>query len=142
MSGIQLTESALALVIGDLVGAICDRLITTVDKRVKLLDNFKLVDGAAGSLLDAALGVFLHLGTLSVGTHFASNALPMLTADPAAFAMFIMGITATSPHLFDHLRTINSIILNEALYDAAAATAANAQPNAAAAASTSNESSQ
>lgn len=128
---ISLSESAAALIVGDMVGAICDRLITTVDKRIKLLDSFKVSEGATGSMLDSALGIFLHLGTLSVGTHLAANALPWLTRDPAAFAMFIMGVTATSPHLFDHLRTMNSIILNESQYDSSAVASANAQPSAA-----------
>lgn len=115
-----IVENGLALIIGNFVGTISDRVITVVDTRIKLVEALKIdPTTGSGSLLDSLLGVFLHVGMLGIGTQFATSALPWITQDASSFTLFMLGVLSTSPHLVNHLKVINTVVLDEALYSSA-----------------------
>ena len=110
-------ENALSLLVGNFVGTISDRVITIVDSRIKLIEALKMdPTTGTGSLLDSVLGVFLHVGMLGIGTQFATSALPWITQDASSYTLFMLGVMATSPHLTNHLRVINTIVLSDSVY--------------------------
>lgn len=110
-------ENGLSLIIGNFVGTISDRVVTVIDSRIKLIEALKMdPTTGTGSLMDSVLGIFLHVGMLGIGTQFATSALPWITQDPSSFSLFMIGIIATSPHLTNHLRSLNSIVLSDSIY--------------------------
>jgi hypothetical protein len=105
-------EGAIAAVVGNFVGDISNRLTKLVDDRLKMVDSLKL-EGANASLLENVVGIFLHVGVLSVSTEFVSRALPWLTQSTAGYTLYLMGLFATSGPLQEHLVALNRFILNE-----------------------------
>lgn len=105
-------DAAIALVLGDLVGSLTDRVGQVIDERLQSVTTL-LPSGASGSLLDATLGVLLHVGLLGLGTKLAVGALPYITTDAASFVLYGIGISGSSGHLISHLKTINSILLDD-----------------------------
>eukprot|EP00727_Mastigamoeba_balamuthi_P000693 m51a1_g10620 hypothetical protein (692) ;mRNA; f:59447-62102 len=82
------------------------KVATVIDERLRISDSLKNIP-----LLDDVLSLLLHVGILSVGTHFCSNAMPWLVQDPSSFCLFMMGLYSTSPHLRVHLGRINETII-------------------------------
>ena len=111
-------DSSVALFVGHSIGTVSDRVVAVIDERLKMNERLSM-DSTTGSLLDSVLGIFLHVGLISVGTKLATNALPNMISDPSAFALFMMGIVMTSQHLAGHLKVINTILLDEKIYSKA-----------------------
>lgn len=107
-----IVASTFSIFSGAVTGTLADRLITLIHERKKLADLLGL-SPTTGNLLDAALGIFLQVGMISLGTKFATTAMPFLTQDAASFTLFIMGVWTSSKTLTDNLRTVTSIILTE-----------------------------
>jgi hypothetical protein len=109
-----LVQGAFALLAGNFVGTIADRVVTLIDKRVSMLDSLR-TGSPSGSLLDSLLGVFMHMGVLSLGTEFSRNSLSFLETSPSSFMLFTLGIYCTSGHLISHLHTLNALLFDEKL---------------------------
>lgn len=110
-----LVQGSFALITGNFVGAISDRIVTIIDARVRMIESLKLGD-KTGSLLDSVLGVFLHLGLISLGTKLVVGALPWVTEEAGSFILYNLGVFTTSQHLTNHLKILNQIVFDEALY--------------------------
>jgi hypothetical protein len=115
----SLLEGTIAVIAGNFVGAISDRVVTIIDARVRMLESLQLGE-RTGSLLDSILGVFLHMGLITLGTGIIVESMPWMVQNPSAFTLFGMAVASTSPHLDNHLKILNSILFDEALYTAEA----------------------
>lgn len=107
-----LAQGSLALMAGNFIGTLADKVATLVDKRVRMLEALRAGE-RTGSLLDSLLGIFLHMGVLSLGTEFTISALPFIYGDAPSFVLFNIGLFATSQHLIEHLGTLNSLLFEE-----------------------------
>jgi hypothetical protein len=110
-----LIEGSLALLAGNFIGAIVDRIVTIIDSRVKLMEALSL-GSETNSLLDNVLGIFLHMGLITLGTKFAVGAMPWITEDMGANILFAWGLQSASPHLELHLKSLNSFLFDENVY--------------------------
>ena len=115
MNSNPLIEGSLALLVGNFVGAISDRLATIIDARIRLLENSKFGSDTV-HVLDSILGLFLELGMISFGCRIATQAMPWITEDPAGLLLFGMGISSATPHFDSHIKAINQIFFDEKLY--------------------------
>jgi hypothetical protein len=107
----NLLEGAFALALGDMVGAVSDRLSSLIDSRLRLIPG---MDGK--SVLDSLLSVFLHMGLISFGTALATSALPFVTESGPAFLLYTLGVSASSRNFYQHLRNLNQLLFDERIY--------------------------
>jgi hypothetical protein len=110
-----LIQGAMAILAGNFIGTISDRIVTIIDARLRLVESLNL-GSSTTSLLDSILGVFLHMGFITLGTRFASEAMPWLTEEPGALMVFSFGLQATSSHLFSHIQILNQLLFDDKLY--------------------------
>lgn len=116
--GSNIVSTSIALVSGNFLGAITDRVAASVSEH--LAGKF-----VKSSLIDSLAGIFLHVGLISVGTNVITSALPYISEDPSAFSMYLLGLWSSSPQLKRNLRVLNILVLNDAIY----AKAENSQRN-------------
>ena len=111
MSLNPLLNGSFAVLTGDLMGTLVNKLMVTVDDRLKGVPLLNQL-GETSSLLESLLGIFLHVGVISLGCELLSRATPWMFEDPAGYSLFLLTLYATSPHLTDHIKTVNDVLLS------------------------------
>jgi len=96
---------SVSLISGNLLGSSVSRLVALMDARL----DFGL-SGQTKKFVDLSLKLAFHVGLLSLGTHFMSNAFPFLTEDPSAFTLYGLGLIMTSTSLADTLNQWNGML--------------------------------
>ena len=103
-------DGTVAVVSGDLVGTVVDRVVSLIGDRTRFIETLRLGQSAA-TLLDSTIGILLQVGLLSAGTHLVTGALPWILEEPAAFSLYMVGLWSTSGHLKRNLKVLNSTVL-------------------------------
>lgn len=111
-----LLSGGFAVIAGNFVGAITDRVSSFIESRLRLVEALKLKDSQA-SMVDATVGIFFQVGMMSLATNLVTSGAPWITTDASAFTMYLFGLWATSPHLKNHLRILNTVLLDEKIYE-------------------------
>ena len=96
----------LSLLAGNLLGSSVDGLIKVLNDRANLTAALP-INASAKRILDNSISILFQVSALSLGTYFVSNAFPWLTSEPAAFTLWVIGITMSSDTLRDSVRALN-----------------------------------
>jgi len=104
-------HSVIAVLVGDIVGTVADRISFSLDQRIKELDIVKS-QRASSTFLDTGLSIVLHTGILAMGVGFAAKAMDWITMEPASFLLFQLAIFASSNHLRENLGELTKAILD------------------------------
>lgn len=99
-------SGALALMAGNFLGSSIDSLVKVLNDRANLTAGLPL-NASTKRILDNSISILLQVTAVGLGTHFISNAFPWLTADPAAFTMWIIGVSMSSDTLRTSVRALN-----------------------------------
>jgi hypothetical protein len=100
-----------ALLSGDLVGTLLDRVMRTFDERMKSVSVVSSLGNGLGNLVDTSLGIFLHVGIISLSSELLARSVPWMFSEPAGYTLYLLALSTTSPHLFEHLKKFNDILL-------------------------------
>lgn len=107
-----LLNGGFALVTGDAVGILVDKLMKFVDSRMQLRDVITplgLADN--GEVITNLFGLFVHVGLISIGCELMSRAVPWMFSEPAGYTLFILSLWSASPGLREHIDGFNQFIL-------------------------------
>lgn len=106
----DIIQAGVALISGDIVGGISDRLTSVITQRVGLVKNAKLGEKPT-SFLETLLAILLNAGFIGAGVQFAVGAQPLLLENPMALISFITGVVSQSRNLGRRLSALNSFVL-------------------------------
>lgn len=110
MNSNPIVTGSFAVITGDVMGLLVNRLMETVGDRMKLSTVLTTLGPDMGNALDAALNIFLHVGITSIGCEIVSRAMPWIFEEPAGYSLFLITFMINSPRLTENIQQFNKFL--------------------------------
>ena len=100
--GHPIIESGFGLMVGNMFGVVTNKIMTTLDTKVR-----ELVPGN-NQFLEDSLTLLLHAGVLALGVKLGANSLPWLVESTPGYTLFLVGLLSGSNGLVQRVQRFNT----------------------------------